>query len=305
MKRSLLATTALVTMSGAAYADDNLQVAITGSAEMGIADGGSGDAMFHQDVDVNFKMTAMTDAGLTFGTAVDLDEDAGAVGTDDGGVAVYVSGPFGKVTLGDVDGGFDFAMDEVNQGAGSIADNHTGHAGFNGNAGLDGSSDGQILQYHNTFGSLGVALSYEQEDGDSTDGDVIGAGVTGGFGDVTLGVGFQQHDSANMAGASVTASFGDMTGRMNYSRMSHDTAADVTHIGVGATYTMGATAVNVNFGQHDNGSADNNTGFGIAAQYDLGGGAKFQFGYGNSEYGYGDDAGTDKDTWSLGLAMGF
>ena len=302
MRKTLLATTALVTMSGAAYADDNLQVAITGSAEMGIADGGSGDAMFHQDVDVNFKMTAMTDAGLTFGTAVDLDEDAGAVGADDGGVAVYVSGPFGKVTMGDVDGGFDFAMDEVNQGAGAIADNHTGHAGFNGNSGLDGNggNDGQILQYHNTFGSLGVALSFEQEDGGGANGDIIGAGVTGGFGDVTLGVGFQTHDNANIAGASVTASFGDITGRLNYSRLSHDVDGDTTHMGVGATYTLGSTAVNVNFGQKDADGAES-SGFGVAAQYDLGGGAKVQFGYGNSQNA--DD--TEEDTWSLGLAMGF
>ncbi len=302
MKRTLLASSALVAMSGAAYAQG---VTLSGSAEMGIADGGSGDAMFHQDVDVTFKMEAMTDAGLTFGTAVDLDEDAGAVGGDDGGVAAYVKGPFGNVTLGDTDGAFDWAMSEV-AGAGAIADDHTAHAGYNGNAGLDGhmDNDGQILRYDNSFGGLGVAISFEQEDG-GANGDIIGAGVTGGFGDVSLGVGFQQHDNASIAGASVTATFGDISGGLNYSRMSMDAGDDTTHLGVGATYTMGATAVNVNFGQKDNGSADNNTGFGIAAQYDLGGGAKMQFGYGNSEYGYGENAGTDKDTWSLGLAMGF
>ena len=217
----------------------------------------------------------------------------------------YVKGAFGNVHLGDTDGAFDWAMSEV-AGAGAIADNHTGHAGYNGNSGLDGNddNDGQILRYDNSFGGLGVALSFEQEDG-GMNGDIIGAGVTGGFGAVSLGVGFQTHDNSNIAGASVTATFGDISGGLNYSRMSNDDGPDVTHIGVGATYTMGATAINVNFGQHDNGSADNNTGFGVAAQQDLGGGAKIQFGYGNSEYGYGDDAGTDKDTWSLGLAMSF
>ena len=137
--------------------------------------------------------------------------------------------------------------------------------------------------------------------------------MTGGFGDVSLGVGFQQHDNSSIVGASVTAAFGDISGALNYSRLSNDAAADVTHVGVGATYTLGATAVNVNFGRHDNGSADN-TGFGVAAQYDLGGGAKIQFGYGNSEYGYDnrgpastdpDPTGTTKDTWSLGMAMAF
>ncbi len=297
MKRTLLASTALVAMSGAAYAQG---VTLSGSAEMGISAGSDGNAMFHQDVDVSFKMEAMTDAGLTFGTAVDLDEDAGAVGSDDAGVAAYVKGPFGNITLGDTDGGFDWAMAEVG-GAGAIADNHTGHAGYNGNSGLDGNggNDGQILRYDNSFGGLGVALSYEQEDMGSN-GDIIGAGVTGGFGDVSLGVGFQTHDNANIAGASVSATFGDISGGLNFSRLSHDTDGDTTHLGVGATYATGGTTVNVNFGQTDVAGMES-TGFGVAAQYDLGGGAKVQFGYGNSQNA--DD--TDEDTWSLGLAMGF
>ena len=300
MKKALLATTALVTMSGAAYAQG---VTLSGFAEMGIADGGSGDAMFHQDVDVTFKMESMTDAGLTFGTAVDLDEDAGAVGGDDGGVAAYIKGPFGNVTLGDTDGGFDWALAEVG-GAGAIADNHTGHAGFNGNSGLDGKGgDGQILRYDNSFGDLGVALSFEQEDGGS-DGDVIGAGVKGSLGDFGIGVGFQQHDNASVSGVSVTAAFGEISGALNYSQTSNDGAANTSHIGVGATYSSGSTTVNVNFGRNEMGSA-NNTGFGVAAAYALGGGATLQFGYGNSDYEHGDDAGTEKDTWSLGLAMSF
>ncbi|MYA88980.1 MAG: porin [Boseongicola sp. SB0662_bin_57] len=186
-------------------------------------------------------------------------------------------------------------------GAGAIADNHTGHAGFDGNSGLDGNggNDGQILRYDNSFGDLGVAISFEQEDGGSN-GDIIGVGVTGGFGDVGLGVGFQTHDNASISGASVTAAFGDISGALNYSRLSNDVGDDTTHLGVGATYSTGATSVNVNFGQKDVGDMEQ-SGFGVAAQYDLGGGAKIQFGYGNSQNA--DD--TDEDTWSLGLAMGF
>ena len=300
MRKVLMASTAFVTMSGAAYANEN--ISISGFAEMGIAAGTDGNAMFHQDVDVRFKMQSMTDAGLTFGTEADLDDAAklsGAAGTNHG-LSIFVTGPFGNVNLGDTDGAFDWAMDEVG-GAGAIADNHTGHAGFDGNSGLDGhmDNDGQILRYDNSFGGLSVALSYEQEDGGSN-GDIIGAGVKGSFGDIALGVGFQTHDNANLSGASVTATFGDITGKMNYSRLSNDAGDDSTHMGVGATYTIGATAVNVNFGQKDTGGMDA-SGFGVAAQYDLGGGAKIQFGYGNSQHA--DD--TDDDTWSLGLAMSF
>lgn len=308
MKKVLLASTALVAISGAAFAQG---VSVTGFAEMGVAGGSDDDAAFHQDIDVTFKMESMTDAGLTFGTAIDIDEvDADgnkATNTaDHGGVAVYVKGPFGNVTLGDTDGGFDWAMSEVAFGAGSIADNHTGHAGYGGhggmggNGGLDGSNDGQILRYDNSFGDLGVALSYEQG-GDSDAGDTIGIGVKGSLGDIDLGVGFQQNDEADIAGASVTATFGSISGAVNFSNKSYD-MSDMAHkhIGVGATYSVGATSVNVNFGQNDK-DGDKNTGFGVAAQYGLGGGADLQFGYGNSQLA--DDS--DSDSWSLGLAMSF
>ena len=295
MKRILFVSTALVAMSGAAYAQG---VSLSGFAEAGISDDGSGDAQFHQDVDVTFKMESMTDAGLTFGTAVDLDEMAGDVGTDDAGVAAYINGAFGNVTLGDTDGGFDWAMAEVG-GAGAIADNHTGHAGFNGNSGLDGANDGQILRYDNSFGDLGIALSFEQDADGMGNGDVIGVGAKGGFGDFSVGVGFQTHDNADIAGASVSATFGEISGTLNFSRLD-DSGVNTQHTGVGATYASGATTVNVNFGQSDTGGAES-TGFGVAAAYDLGGGAALQFGYGNSDNADGSTA----DTWSLGLAMSF
>ena len=177
-------------------------------------------------------------------------------------------------------------------GAGAIADDHTGHAGFDGNSGLDGLN---ILRYENDFGGLQIGASFEQEGADGG-GDIVGAGIKGGLGDISLGVGFQSNDGSNIAGASVSAGFGDISGVFNYSRKTVDGGDDTTHLGVGATYTVGNTAVNVNFGQKETGDMDA-TGFGVAAQYDLGGGAKVQFGYGNSE-----DA---DDSWSFGLKMAF
>lgn len=315
MKRTLLATTALVTMSSATYAQEMAMaeeapppIALSGSAEMGLADGGTGDAKFHMDADVSFTLAGTTDAGLAFGAGLNFDDNEA-----DKKYAVHVGGAFGTVTLGDTDGAMAWALADVN-GAGAIAADHTGHAGFNGNDGLDGLN---ILRYQNNFGTLGAAVSFEQEATAGTTGDIIGAGVKGAFGDFAIGAAFQQHDTSSVSGVSATATFGDISGTVNYSRESNDNAADITHMGVGATYAFGATAVNVNFGRYDNGSADN-TGFGVAASYDLGGGASVQFGYGNSEYGYDDrgaaaiaagttpdPTGTTKDTWSLGLAMSF
>ena len=284
MKKTLLASTALVAMSGAAFANDN--ISLSGSAEMGVSTNDSGDAMLHMDGDVTFTMAATTDAGLSFGTALNFDDNAG-----ENKYAIHVKGDFGTVTLGDTDGAFDWAMAEVG-GSGSLADNHTTHAGYDGNSGLDGLN---ILRYENDFGGMQIGVSFEQE-GDAGNGDIVGAGIKGGFGDISLGVGFQSNDSETISGASVSAGFGDISGTFNYSRKTDDAGDDTTHLGVGATYSFGNTAVNVNFGQKETGATDA-TGFGVAAQYDLGGGAKVQFGYGNSE-----DA---DDSWSLGLKMGF
>jgi hypothetical protein len=141
-------------------------------AQMGIQGGDLGQlrcryatTQFVQDIDVTFTMSGTSDNGLTFGAAIDLDENAANVGTDDAGVAIFVSGDFGTLTLGDTDGALDWAMQEVDfNGAASINDNHTSHAGFNGNSGLDGHYDGQILRYDYSFGDFAVAVSVEQDD---------------------------------------------------------------------------------------------------------------------------------------------
>ena len=283
MKRTLLASTALVAMSGVAFANDN--ISLGGSAEMGVSTDDNGDAKMHMDADVSFTMAASTDAGLSFGTALNFDDNAG-----ENKYAIHVSGDFGKVTMGDTDGAFDWAMDELS-GAGSIADNQTTHAGYNGNAGLD---SGDVLRYENSFVGLSLGLSIQRE-GDDGGGDIVGAGIKSSIGDIKVGVGFQSNDSENIAGASVMATFGGITGGLNFSQKSVDNGDDTSHMGVGATYTVGSTAVNVNFGTTEEGDTSE-TGFGVAAQYDLGG-AKLQFGYGNSE--------DSDDSWSLGLAMSF
>jgi outer membrane protein OmpU len=80
MKKVLFATTALVATAGVASAD----IALSGVAQMGIQ-GGSGGAttQFVQDIDITFTMSGTADNGTTFGAAIDLDENAAGVGTND------------------------------------------------------------------------------------------------------------------------------------------------------------------------------------------------------------------------------
>lgn len=314
MKKVLFATTALVASAGFAAAE----VSLSGSAEMGVIGGGAVAAnnaattQFHHDLDVKFSLSGETDNGLTFGATIDLDEldgsasanttlapitivtaPGGDISNTSGPHSVWISGAFGTLTMGDTDGALDWALQEVNLVGGSIDDSETIHAGFNGNAGLDGSNDGQILRYDYSFGDFAFAASVELDDLGATD-DVFGLGVTYGadLGGVVLGLGlgYQTFSNLDFWGASVDADFGNgFVAGISY--MDMDTAGD--HFGIGLGYTMDALSVGLNYGEFSTGA----DGFGLAVNYDLGG-AVVQFGYGD-----GNVAGDD--SWSLGVAMSF
>jgi outer membrane protein OmpU len=313
MKKLLIASTALVATAGMAAAD----VSLSGYAEMGIKDNGS-DTVFHHDLDVKFSLSGETDGGLTFGATIDLDEVSGGISSENGPHSVWIKGGFGNLTMGDTDGALDWAMTETGMLT-SIADDHTSHAGYNGNGAFDGSADGQVLRYDNTFGDFGVAVSYEMGSDatsstsvyvfDTSTGlgvlksspaseDVLGLGVkyTADLGgtSIALGLGYQEAGDADAIGISAKASISGFDVVLNYTDM--DLAGvDASHIGIGLGYTVGDLALTANWGEYEVAgvSAD---GFGIAANYSLGGGATVMAGFGSSDA---------KDTFSLGLGLSF
>ena len=275
------------------------------------------DTQFHSDLDVRFTLSGESDNGLTFGATIDLDE----IGDDDpAGVpagdpisanpnngdpveelAVFVSGGFGTVTLGDVDGALAWALADLEIAAGAIADDHTEHAGFSEADEFDGLNDGQILRYDYSFGHFGVAASLELDDSGTAD-DVYGLGLTYGadLGGIALGFGLGYQDGGDtygdIVGVSVDADFGNgFEAVLNYWDQSAGSlgGTDNDYIGVALGYTVDALSFTVNYGEFDTGA----DGFGLAANYDLGGGAVVQFGYGDSD--------TGTDTFSLGVAMSF
>jgi len=195
MKKLLLATTALAASAGLAHAQSS--IAVGASAEMGISKYGDEDAKFHQDLTITFAGTAVTDGGLTFSFTGELADDNGSDRTNGNGVLgsedVTVSGAFGSLTLGDTDGGYDWALNEVAIGD-AIADDHTAHAGYNGNSGIDNLMDDQILRYDNSFGDIGIAVSLEMKDGEIGKNSFgIGATYSMAMGDGTsvgIGVGY-------------------------------------------------------------------------------------------------------------------
>ena len=308
MKNVLFASTALVAFSGAAVAD----VALSGRAEMGLFGSTTADVQFFTDIDVTFTMTGETDNGLSFGASVDLDEGgsgaaAVADNADDGGIAIFVSGDFGTVTLGDTDGALDWALTEAGNvgNPGSINDDETSHAGYLGSYG-DGSGDGQILRYNFTAGDFGVAVSVEGSDTAASPigndyGFAIGvkynldlAGTT-----VALGLGYQETvDNQDIVGFSATAKMDNgFSVGLQYSDWSGDLAGQAEdHVGVGVGYSTGAISLHANYGSMSVNGGPDVDGFGLAAAYDLGGGAVAHLGYRN------DDA---VESASIGLGLSF
>ena len=236
MKRVLLASTALCLGAGTAVAQDMMMdgpsLALSGNAEMGVAGSKDDEARFHTDIDVTFKATGTTDAGVSWSADVDLDEvsddaNANAKGElvdaatqdddDDGGVTVSISQPagFGTITMGDTAGAIAWAVSDA-RGAGpaSIRDNHE-HGGSSGNDGLDATHDNQILRWDRAIGSgFSLAASIEIDDdadgapGTTTFDPILGVGgrysMPMGVGTLGLGLGVQMGSKAHSFASGLT-----------------------------------------------------------------------------------------------------
>ncbi len=321
MKKVLFATTALVASAGIASAQG---IALTGMLEMGMTGGSvydnpatavdEGVFQFWTDVDVTFTFSGETDNGLTFGGSVDLDENFAFAGRTQGGETVFLSGSFGTVTMGDTDGAFDWALTEVGMLA-SIDDAHTAHAGYTGNAVLDGLYDGQIARYDYSFGDFSFAASVQIDDRNVGDPVLaVGAKYSGQLGslDLGVGVGYTQTNigggaaDSSAVGGSISLGFAGFKVVGNFTSFDNFTLNGQnanSHMAVGASYTIDAIAITANYGVFDVDNNGGQSGFGVAANYDLGGGASVQAGFGSSTF---DAPGsTDLNQFSLGLAMKF
>ena len=122
MKRVLLASSALCLGAGMATAqdmgmDDGMMemampsVTIGGDGRMGVVFDDDENAKFSSRVRVSFTLAAALDNGMTAGGSIRADNaSGGAAGT---GGSVFLEGPFGKLSMGDVDPGAKAALGHV------------------------------------------------------------------------------------------------------------------------------------------------------------------------------------------------
>lgn len=266
MKKILLATSAVALFAGAAAAE----VTTTGTARMGIVYDGT-DAFFSSRFRVIFTASGESDSGFSFGASVRNDQ-SGVGNTNNGDSTVYISGAFGKLTMGDTGNAADSLVGQVS-GVG-----YTGLGDLNEIAWLGRDSTG--AQYEYSTGAFTFALGA----GNLTDpnignvapdplptpanDDFLSVAVKYATDAYSFALGYEENDTDSQISALGSATFGGATVKLKL--VDRDSAADMA-AALSVDYTTGATTItafatdNVDFAGTDT--------LGLGAAYDLGGGA--------------------------------
>lgn len=278
MKKILLATSAVALMAGAASAE----IALSGSARMGmvhidLGDGTDSSTLFSSRVRIVFTASGETDTGLSFGASVRQDQDdTGPNPTPLGGGffngenTVFISGAFGKLTMGDVGGAADAlvgqvsgvgygpldALQEINfintTKTAAYYEYSAGGLTFGLGAGQLEIGEELSVGVKYATDAYSVALAYETES--ITDVDMISLGGSATFGTTTVkarvsDVNVTGADTAwalsvdHVIGATTITAFytdyGNDTGGFN---SAYSGGTDTQHIGIGAAYDLGGGA---------------------------------------------------------------
>lgn len=321
--KSLLATTAiLVATAGTASAE----VAVSGSARMGLVDTfGDTGVQFSSRVRINFTATGETDTGFSFGATVRADQfggnsndgsngSSGNTGSSNGDSTVYVSGGFGKLSMGDVDGAANAAngqvdgvgytgLDDLNE----ITYLSNGGTNFGGVRTLDDPQDTSVL-YEYTTGSLSFYLSATQRD-PAVGAEALSVATKYSAGAYAVSLGYENLDASDayeweqfVLGGSAT--FGGVTVKALYADGKNNQGDEWKQHALSATYTADALSVtafvadDADILTNDLAPAGNAKAYGLGASYDLGGGAKVSGGYVKNDT-------DDTSAVDLGLSFSF
>lgn len=313
MKKVLLASTVLAMTATVAAAE----VTVSGSARMGVAYNSEApnEFGFTSRARVNFSMSGETDSGLSFGAsfaAHDSDEANNGTGGDVNGAgsmsagSVFISGAFGKLTMGDVSGAAETVVGDL-AGVGL-----TGLGDLNENNYLSNDGTGRAAAtYTYSTGGLTFALSADNPQFDTV---IVGGAQVAGTRDVSsvysvgakyqvdaysFALGYETMDLATSATTSASidhiiiggeATFSGVTLKATYGEVDSNAAGyaflgealtgstvvgatDVKQFGVSASYTMDALTVAAYHRQVDFGTPGKFKFTGIGAEYGLGGGA--------------------------------
>jgi outer membrane protein OmpU len=297
--KNILATTAVLALT-AGFA--SAEVTLSGSARMGVIDDfGDDNTGFTSRARVEFTLSGETDGGLSFGASFRAD-NASAANTGDGG-SVYISGAFGKLSMGDLDSAAEQAVGNVD-GVGLTGLSDLNEA-FYVHDYLDGLLVGggdPTAAYEYSTGAFTGIISVSNPDNlagpdiDST----LAVGLKYAAGNYTVALGYETNSDVDLdhviLGASAT--FGAVVLKADYGMVSAG-SSDLDQFHVSATYTADALAVTAFYADEDDLIGGGGvTGYGLGASYDLGGGAKVVGGYAKNDT-------FDTDAFDLGLSFSF
>jgi outer membrane protein OmpU len=302
MKKILLATTMLVGTAGIAAAEAH--ITLSGDARMGVVSPfGDGDVYFESRARVMFTMTGTTDDGLEFGASFRAND---AVEAEEGVAgSVFISGAFGKLSMGDVDGAALAAVGDLD-GVGL-----TGLGDLNEMVYLSRSDTDESALYSYTTGNLAFYVSASQV-GDDENGfltanggeEVVAVGAEYTADMFSVALGYEQLDAPGGVDISHlivggTATFSNVTLKAIFGTADMG-AADADQMGVSATYAQDAFSATVFY--NDDEDFGGGTAVGVGGAYDLGGGASVKAGY--VSFDPVGPAGSD-DSFDFGFAMEF
>ena len=305
MKKVLLASTVLAMSATVAAAE----VTVGGNGRMGVTytEGATNEFAFTSRIRISFAASGETDGGLSFGGSIRADNSVGGAAGTAG--SIFVSGAFGKLTMGDVDGAAEFAVGDL-AGVGL-----TGVGDYNENAYLSnsGAARRSALRYEYSAGSLSFAVSADNPGTDVRAGAFDGlsntyaVGVKYSMDGYSFGLGYETTDVYDAGTGTNTnidhiivggeATFSGVTLKATYG-----TSSDLNfdQYGISAAYSADGMGLTAFYRVADFGAADIQY-VGVGASYDLGGGASVVGGISNAN----PSVGTSQTMADFGLSFSF
>ena len=300
MKKVLLATTMLVAGASVAAAEGN--ITLKGDARLGIVSSFGDVVTFNSRARVTFNLARETDSGLSFGASFRADNAATRLvpdGTDAGtdpdvagganeGLAgsVYISGAFGKLSMGDVDGAANAAVGQVS-GVG-----YTGLTDLNEVTYIANGAKESALYEYTVSGFTGYVSSGQLS---GKDGNPWALGVKYATDTYSVSLGYENNDNGTthtIIGA--TGTFQGLSLKAIYGKASGLT--DGKQHAVSASYTVDAFTGTLFYSDASKVGGNKATGLGVA--YDLGGGATVAAGYAKNRK-------DNTDSFDIGVNLSF
>jgi hypothetical protein len=232
MRKVLLATTALVAMTGVTAA--NADISISGNIEWEYVSQDTGTT-FKDDSSLTIKAVNAADNGVTFTAVTSLGggSDAGASNFEN--VYIQASGDFGTLYLGDVDGNSAISLMDGALGRNKDIETDQGMGTADTAIFLDGQAD--IIYMTPSFGGLKLGFGVDLTDADANASDgAADMGLTYSMSGINLYAGAtsgQVNDESNFGVSTSIAGFNIGVG----SRSVNDSQAKASDIGV--NYTLG------------------------------------------------------------------